>query len=193
MKSTSVCSAAKEIAASKNLYVRGASGQKLTQANKLRFTGIDAFNTKRSKIIFDAAEDTVAYDEYGFFSKATGYNCRNLGEIMNLCEDINKDFNNVLPGEIVFMKDRVGIYVGDNQVIACNNLGVGYTILDGWVSHGKLPEVEYDCIEPVKEVIEYDEREVDGDISAEEIVENVEEELKQSKVEARRDTFRRRH
>ena len=189
MTSNDICNNAKSIAKSKNLYVKGGSGQKLTQANKLRFTGIDLFNNKRSKIIFDASEDTVAYDEYGLLSKISGYNCRNLGEVMNLCEDIGKDFSNIIHGEIVFMKDRMGVFVGDGQVIACNNIGVGYTILDGWTSHGKLPDVEY----TVKEEIEDAEGEVDGDVQREET--DTEEPIEQEtpKVETRRDTFRRRH
>lgn len=192
MTSNDICSKAREIASHKNLYVRGGSGQKLTQANKLRFTGIDVFNNKRSKIIFGASEDTVAYDEYGFLSAISGYNCRNLGEVMNLCEDISKDFGSIIPGEIVFMKDRIGVFVGDNKVIACDIIGVGYTILDGWASHGKLPEIDY----VVKEETENAEREVEGDIQTEESSEIATEEpatQEKPEVEVRRDTFRRRH
>lgn len=192
MRSIDICAKAKAIAASKNIYVRGGNGQKLTQANKLRFTGTDVFNNKRASIIFSADEDTVAYDEYGLLSAISGYNCRNLGEVMNLCEGISKDFSTIIPGEIVFMKDRIGIFVGNGQVVACSNVGVGYTIIDGWVSHGKLPDVEYVVKEETKDA----EREVERDIQSEEPFEiSTEEPEKQEtpEVETRRDTFRRRH
>lgn len=201
MTSNDICSKAKEIAAAKNLYVKGGNGQRLTQDNKLRFTGIDVFNNKRSNIIFAASEDTLAYDEYGFLSKVSGYNCRNLGEIVNLCEEITKDFTDILPGEVVFMKDRFGIYVGDNQVVTCNNIGVGYTILDGWVSHGKLPEVAYEFSDAMyeklyEETTKNAEGKVDGDVQREEPKEPIIEEPVREKapnVEARRDAIRRRH
>ena len=192
MRSIDICAKAKAIAASKNLYVRGGNGQKLTQANKLRFTGTDVFNNKRASIIFSADEDTVAYDEYGLLSAISGYNCRNLGEVMNLCEDISKDFSTIIPGEIVFMKDRIGVFVGNGHVVTCSNVGVGYTIVDGWVSHGKLPDVEYVVKEETKET----EREVERDVQSEEPSEvSTEEPAKQEtpEVETRRDTFRRRH
>lgn len=192
MRSIDICAKAKAIAASKNIYVRGGNGQKLTQANKLRFTGTDVFNNKRASIIFSADEDTVAYDEYGLLSAISGYNCRNLGEVMNLCEDISKDFSTIIPGEIVFMKDRIGVFVGNGHVVTCSNVGVGYTIIDGWVSHGKLPEVEYVVKEETKDA----EREVERDVQSEEPSEiSTEEPTKQEtpEVETRRDTFRRRH
>lgn len=192
MKSIDICAKAKAIAASKNIYVRGGNGQKLTQANKLRFTGTDVFNNKRASIIFSADEDTVAYDEYGLLSAISGYNCRNLGEVMNLCEDISKDFSTIIPGEIVFMKDRIGVFVGNGHVVTCSNVGVGYTIIDGWASHGKLPDVEYVVKEETKDA----EREVERDIQSEESSEiSTEEPEKQEtpEVETRRDTFRRRH
>lgn len=192
MRSIDICAKAKAIAASKNIYVRGGNGQKLTQANKLRFTGTDVFNNKRASIIFSADEDTVAYDEYGLLSAISGYNCRNLGEVMNLCEDISKDFSTIIPGEIVFMKDRIGVFVGNGHVVTCSNVGVGYTIVDGWVSHGKLPDVEYVVKEETKDA----EREVERDVQSEEPSEvSTEEPAKQEtpEVETRRDTFRRRH
>ena len=192
MRSIDICAKAKAIAASKNIYVRGGNGQKLTQANKLRFTGTDVFNNKRASIIFSADEDTVAYDEYGLLSAISGYNCRNLGEVMNLCEDVSKDFSTIIPGEIVFMKDRIGVFVGNGQVVTCSNVGVGYTIVDGWVSHGKLPDVEYVVKEETKDA----EREVERDVQSEEPSEvSTEEPAKQEtpEVETRRDTFRRRH
>lgn len=151
MTSNDICNKAKSIAATKNIYIRGAKGQRLDGATKMRFCSIDPFNAKRTAQIMAVSEDTLGFDEYGLISVVSGYNCRNFGEIMALCEDISKDFGDILPGEVVFMQDRIGIYVGNKQVIAANPIGIGYTILDGWVSHGKFPEVDYTQPKPVEE------------------------------------------
>lgn len=135
---------AKSIADSKTFYVRGMSGQKLTDANKLKFSSNDPFNIKRTKLIFAESAETQGYDEFGFFSKVTGYNCKNVGEVISLCHDISKNFDAIVPGEVVFMGDRFGIFIGGGRVIAVSPAGVGYTILKGWVSHGRINDVDYE-------------------------------------------------
>lgn len=149
LTSNDICNKARSIAGEKTLYVKGGNGLKLNQKNKLRFCSNDAFNIKRTNIISAATEDTLAYDEFGFLSAISGYNCRTIGEVAALCDDISKDFSTILPGEVVFLKDRFGIFVGNGKVIAADAIGIGETILDGWVSHGKLPGVQY--VEPVPE------------------------------------------
>lgn len=144
MTSQELIAKSKKIADSKTMYIKKGKGQYLSDRNKLWLSGIDPFNAKNSKKIFDASEDTHAYDEFGFFSEISGFNCRNIGEIMALCDDISKDFTTIKPGELVFMGDRFGIFIGKKKVISVNCVGVGYTILDNsWVSHGKLNDVEY--------------------------------------------------
>jgi len=198
LTSNDICNKARSIAAEKTLYVKGGGGAKLTPQNKMRFSSNDAFNIKRTNLIFAASEDTRAFDEFGFLASISGYNCRCIGEVAALCEDISKDFSTILPGEVVFLKDRFGIFVGDGKVITANPLGIGETILDGWASHGKLPEVQY--VEPVAEapveteVVEDGETEMDGDIQREESEEKPAEETKQSsEMAVRPSSFRRRH
>lgn len=203
LTSNDICNKARSIAAEKTLYVKGGGGAKLTQQNKMRFSSNDAFNIKRTNLIFAASEDTRAFDEFGFLSAVSGYNCRTIGEVAALCEDISKDFSTIVPGEVVFLKDRFGIFVGDGKVITVNPLGIGETILDGWASHGKLPEVDYGkkqdiseiVDEPVEtEVVEDGEREVDGDIQREETVsQEIAERKPAPEVAVRPSSFRHRH
>ena len=198
LTSNDICNKAKSIASEKTLYVKGGTGVPLNKQNKLRFCSNNAFNIKRTNIISAASEDTKAYDEFGLLSAVSGYNCRSIGEVAALCEDISKDFSTIAPGEVVFMKDRFGIFVGNGKVIAADTLGIGETILDGWVSHGKLSEVQY--VEPVAEapveteVVEDGEREVEGDIQIEEPEEKPAEETEPApEMAVRPSSFRRRH
>ena len=59
------------------------------------------------------------------------------------------------------MPERIGIYVGDGKVVTCSPNGIGYTIVDGWASHGKIDEVVYstDVVEPVEEEEEVEDAE----------------------------------
>lgn len=198
LTSNDICGKARSIAAEKTLYVKGGGGAKLTPQNKMRFSSNDAFNIKRTNLIFAASEDTRAFDEFGFLAAISGYNCRCIGEVVALCEDISKDFSTIVPGEAVFLKDRFGIFVGDGKVITVNPLGIGETILDGWASHGKLPEVQY--VEPVAEapveteVVEDGETEMDGDIQREETVsQEITERKPASEMAVRPGSFRHRH
>lgn len=198
LTSNDICNKARSIAAEKTLYVKGGTGVHLNKQNKMRFSSNDAFNIKRTNLIFAASEDTRAFDEFGLLACVSGYNCRTIGEVVSLCDDISKNFSSILPGEVVFMKDRFGIFVGDGKVITVNPVGVGETILDGWVSHGKLPEVQY--VEPVgeapveTEVVEDGEREVERDIQIEEPEEQPAEETKPApEMAVRPSSFRRRH
>ena len=198
LTSIDICRKAKELSSEKTLYVKGGHGNYLNQKNKLRFSNNDIYNIKRTNIIFAADEDTKAWDEFGFLAAVSGYNCRTIGEVAALCEDISKDFSNILPGEIVFLKDRFGIYIGDRRVITLSPNGIGETIVDGWVSHGKLPEIQYTepvPEAPIQEVVEDGERKVDRDVeeSSEDKDSAVNTEEKASDVEVRHGSFRRRH
>jgi len=199
LTSNDICNKARSIASEKTLYVKGGGGTKLTQQNKMRFSSSDMYNAKRTQLIFEASEDTRAFDEFGLLASVSGYNCRNIGEVAALCDDISKDFSTIVPGEIVFNKELFGIFVGDGEVVTVNPSGVVIIPNGDWVSHGKLPEVDYyQPNEPVEtEVVENAEGEVEGDTPAEEVT--VEESAAEiidknpSSMEIRRDTFRRRH
>lgn len=72
-------------------------------------------------------------------------------------EDLTDDFGSVTPGEILWMKGHVGLYIGDGlcvectpkwenkvQITAVSNIGTksGYNSRK-WTKHGKLPWVDY--------------------------------------------------
>lgn len=137
---------ANQIADSKTFYVRGCDGIAMNQAAKLKYSSNDPFNIKRTKQIFALSDDTLGFDEFSFFNYVTGYDCKNFGDVLSKCHDISKNFDTIIPGEAVFMGDRFGIFIGGNRVIAISPVGVGYTILNGWVSHARINGVDYEEI-----------------------------------------------
>lgn len=143
MTANDICCKAIEIAASKTMYVKKCAGAKLTATNKARFTSIDHFNAKRTAQIFAADEDTAGYDEFGLFKALTGINCFDFSVIIGSCGKLSTNFNDIQAGELVFMPDRFGVYIGNKKVVTVSPAGVGMTILDGWKSHGKLAGVDY--------------------------------------------------
>lgn len=152
MNSSEFIAKAKELCTKKTMYIQTALGAPLTKANKLRLASSTPFNSQRSKKIFDASEDTIAFDEIGFISYISGVKFKDYGQLMSQCVDISKDLSAVVPGEIVFMRDRAGIFIGDGKVVTVSLEGVGMTTIEGWVSHGKLAYVEY--VDPeVEEVV----------------------------------------
>ena len=153
MKSSEIAKKAIDISTHKTIYVRKAAGQKMIQTNKLKFTSIDPFNAKRTEKIFAVSEDTEGFDEFGLIAAVIGQKFKDLGELMNNCTDISKDFSSIMPGEIVFGSDTCGIYVGDNELVYANPvLGVIKVRMDGWASHAKLNDTDFSGPEPVKEV-----------------------------------------
>ena len=161
MNSSEIVRKAKDIAGVKTIYVRKAAGQKMTQANKLKFSSNDPFNAKRTSVIFGVTEDVAGYDELGLIAAITGQKFKDLGEVMSKCSDISKNFSNIVPGEIIFGGDTCGIYVGDNEIVYANAIsGVIKVRVDGWISHGKLEGVDYERIEVGKEEKEDGERSV---------------------------------
>ena len=134
----------KDLASKKTMYVKGCPGLKLNQTNKLKYSSNHPFNTKRTAMIFAASEDTIGIDEVQMFNVLfPNDHFSVIGDIMNHCNDISKNFSSILPGEIVFMQDRTGVYIGDGKVIACSAAGIGATVVDGWASHGKMMFVDY--------------------------------------------------
>ena len=176
MKAIELIRKAKRTTELKTLYVVGGDGVALNNNAKLKLSSIAA-NVNRTKKIFDSSEDTIAFDEFSFFKYLTDKPVSNFGNIMECCHDISKNFVDIVPGEIVFMQDRFGIYVGDDKVVAISSAGVGYTIAQGWISHGKLNGVDYD-----------DERKVDGDSEGKTEEEPVKaDEQRETRVEVRPD------
>ena len=73
----------------------------------------------------------------------------NVNGLERNCSDLSSDFTSLIPGELLFMPDHVGVYIGDGQVIEATlgtyGDGVVYTKLAGrgWTHHGKLNYIEY--------------------------------------------------
>lgn len=70
-------------------------------------------------------------------------------QMINKCKEISNDFKKVIPGEAVWMKGHIGIYIGDGNVVEATPAwdgGVQKRKLSDrkWVKHGKLPWVEYE-------------------------------------------------
>ena len=161
MKANDILKKARTLADSKTFYIRGCDGIAMTQAAKLKYSSNDLFNIKRTKQIFDLPEDTLGFDEFSFFNYVTGYECKNFGDVLSKCHDISKNFDTIVPGEAVFMGDRFGIFAGGKNVIAISPAGIGFTILDGWVSHARINGVDYeekkDDSKEVERVVEREE------------------------------------
>lgn len=79
--------------------------------------------------------------------------------MMDLCLEISEDFSNISVGELLWIKDHCGVYIGDGLVVECTpkwKNGVQITALANlenppdnynqrrWTKHGKLPFIEYE-------------------------------------------------
>lgn len=194
MNSSEFIAKAKDICDKKTMYIQTAFGAPLTKANKLRFASASSFNSQRSAKIFEASEDTLGFDELGLISYVSGVKFKDFGQLMSQCFDISKDFSIIVPGEIVFMKDRAGIFIGDDQVVTVSLNGVGITTIDGWISHGKLGFIIYDESEP--EVVDAftvePEAEPDDVVTVEEVTADAEPK-QERRMDVRHDSRRRGH
>lgn len=77
--------------------------------------------------------------------------------MIKMCNEVSMDFKGIEPGEAVWLKGHIGIYIGDGKVVECTPSfkdGVQITALANlgeikglssreWTSHGKLPWVNY--------------------------------------------------
>ena len=86
-------------------------------------------------------------------------------QMINVCENVSNDFNDLHKGELLWMKGHVGIYVGDGNVIEATASWDTWKVIktqvdnkgnrtyDGkggggqWKKHGYLPYVDY-TVEP---------------------------------------------
>lgn len=192
MTQNDICQKAKSLAEKKTIYLKKCNGLKMTQPNKLKMSSIDPFNAKKTAAIFAATEDTEGYDEFTFIKAVTGIKLSifNFAEIMSQCSDISKDFSTIVPGELVFGLDRIGIYIGNYEIITIDPLK-GVVKVDGangFVSHGKLASVDY-----TEEVKNDTQREVDRDVERTEPAATEEiESSEERNVEIRSDRVRRR-
>lgn len=166
---------------SKTLYVSGCFGAPMNDTNKDRYSKSNSYNRSHAESILKATPDTFGFDCVCLIKGILwGWNadvnkiyggavyCSNGvpdmsdSAIITFCSDVSTDFNNIIPGELVWMQGHVGVYVGNGKVIECttkwdccvqesNLANLGYTTgkSRAWVKHGKLPYVNYN-----KETIE---------------------------------------
>jgi len=189
---------------SSTMYLQGASGQRLTKANQLKLAGSSYFNSTKAKLIYASDENTRAFDVIGFISFLLRDQFNNIGEVIGKCIDISKDFSVIIPGEAVFLKDRVGVFIGGGKVATANENGIVTVPLDGWISHGKFASVEYarpetEVVKPEEKVEEKPESEPVSDPTPVEVEEEIKNEdsgesrQEERRVEFRHDRGRNRH
>lgn len=187
MKNTELVAKLKDVATNhKTLYVMGCFGAPMTAANKTRYCNNHDYNKdpERTAMIKAASADTFGFDcvclvkgvlwgwsgdkskTYGGASyQANGVPDINADTIITKCSAVSTTgWDKLVPGELLWMKGHVGVYVGDGlavectprwsndvQITAVHNIGTkaGYNGRK-WTKHGKLPYVEY--VEEVKPV-----------------------------------------
>lgn len=166
----------------KTLYVMGCFGAPLTGGNVSRYCTNHSYNKQaaRTAMIKAAANknppvfgfDCVcmikgvlwgwngdASKTYGGASYASG-GVPDIGAdtMITKCSGVSTNFSKIVPGEAVWMKGHIGVYIGGGKVIecspafkncvqvtACLNIGA-ISGMNGrrWVKHGKLPYITYD-------------------------------------------------
>lgn len=158
----------------KTLYVKGGFGQVLTESRKKALIKQYDYNKKREAMINAASNDTFAFDccglvkgiiwgfkgdtnkTYGGAEYASN-GMPDVGEkaIMNMCKELSDNMNNIEVGEFMYLPGHCGIYIGGGKV--CESTpswknGVQITELTQrkWKVHGKLPQINYENVEPSK-------------------------------------------
>ena len=171
----------------KTLYVMGCFGAPMTPANKERYCANHEYNRQgnRSKLIKAASSDTFGFDcvnlikglmwgwngdkkkTYGGAKYASnGVPDTNADGMIKLCKGVTTDFTKLEPGEALWCKGHIGVYIGDGLAIECTpawknrvqitavkNIGTksGYNARK-WTSHGKFPFIDYDITDTPKKV-----------------------------------------
>ena len=163
MRSNEFIQKLKEVASMNTIYMWGCFGQKVTES-------IIAAKTKQYPSWYTAARqkkfrNLIGKNYYGFDCvclikgilwgfpnmeyASNGVEDIGADTMINRCNDISTDFNNITPGEVVWLSGHIGVYIGNGQVIECTPAwedGVQITNLSQrkWVKHGKLPYIEYE-------------------------------------------------
>jgi hypothetical protein len=175
----------------KTLYVMGCFGAPMTETNKKRYINHHSYNktADRTSVINAATADTFGFDcvclikgvlwgwngnEHDIYGGAdyaiNGVPDIDANSMINVCSGLSTDFSNVEIGEAVWIKDHIGVYIGDGlvvectprwkngvQITACNTSISGYNRRD-WTKHGKLPYIEYVKSENKQEEIKVDKK-----------------------------------
>lgn len=176
MKSVDFIAMAKKAESCKTLYVRGGFGAPATAENKARYIKEYSYNTTHASEINAASSDTFFFDCCGLIKgivwgwnadtkaqyggavyKSNGVSDMSANALIRACPDATEDFSNIEAGEVVWLEDHCGIYIGDGLAIECTpkwNNGVQYSAVLNvgkkigynsrkWTKHGHLPFIEY--------------------------------------------------
>ena len=163
----------------KTLYIMGCFGAPMTAANKKRYTKNHDYNkaADRTRMINAATADTFGFDCVclikGILWGWTGDKSKVYGGAQygsNGVPDIGADgmiakctgvsttgWASMVPGEAVWCKGHIGIYIGDGLAVECSPRWanrVQITAVAGcgkkagyntrtWTKHGKIPWVDY--------------------------------------------------
>ncbi len=163
----------------KTVYGYGCFGWPMSKENQDRAIAAYAYNakTERAAKLRGCGTDTFAFDCSGFVKALLwGWNGNsadpwggavyasggvpdiNANRIIGVCHDVTNDFSGIQPGEAVWMKGHIGIYIGNGLAVECTpkwSDGVQITAVlnigaksgcNGrhWTRHGKLPWVRYE-------------------------------------------------
>ena len=152
----------------KTLYVKGGFGLTLNAKGKQRAIDSYEYNKKRAAKINAMPNDSFGFDccgsikgvIWGFSGdpkKTYGgavYKSNNMPDVtekglIDMCSERSKDLNNIMPGEILYMKGHCGVYIGNGRVIESTPSGkdgLQETAISfqKWTEHGKLtPHITY--------------------------------------------------
>lgn len=176
-----LAAACKDVAKNhKTLYVMGCFGAPLNSSTKSRYTQNHSYNQKvtRTAKIKAATDGTFGFDCVclikGLLWGWCGDKSRTYGgatytsndvpdisanQMIRVCNDVSTDFSNIQVGEVVWMDEHIGVYIGDGlavestpkwadgvQITAVHNIGTkaGYNGR-AWTKHGKLPYLTYEA------------------------------------------------
>ena len=151
----------------KTLYVKGGFGLTLNAKGKERAINAYTYNKCRADKINAMPNDSFGFDCCGLVKgviwgftgdpkKTYGgavYKSNGLDDVTELglrklCTHRSTDMNNILPGELLYMKGHCGVYIGNGKVYESTPSGkdgVQETTLNyhKWTEHGQLPGIEY--------------------------------------------------
>lgn len=146
-------------------YAWGAIGSPANKKNRERY---NVPNAPEESFLFDCsgfAYKALPLGWYGDRKRVYGgadpakypelYNCN---DIISICPYSSSDFSDILPGEVLYMKGHVGIYIGDGKAVECTSKwdncvlisqvtnidsGLNMPYKRKWLRHGRLPFIDY--------------------------------------------------
>ena len=81
-----------------------------------------------------------------------GYPDYTTEQMITACDRVSEDMKTIEPGELLWFRGHVGIYIGNGNVVECapSLRGVAVTSINyqPWKKHGFIREVEYEAPEP---------------------------------------------